>query len=150
MNNTHQCPNCKSHDIYGAKFDFNPGSMYEFKCNKCGLYEYKSSWEDGFVAWKSRWYTSYYSSKDQHTTSDSDKQIITHSIVQTPVKTTTETTKAVKEEEYYDFYSEQTDNKHILYWLFSYSHKAIWQFLNLLQPKFIIWRFKAYNQKVKL
>jgi uncharacterized protein (TIGR02996 family) len=51
------CPRCGSDDIFGKKFGaIGNASIYERKCQNCGLFEYKSNADKDFDEWYARWH----------------------------------------------------------------------------------------------
>jgi uncharacterized protein (TIGR02996 family) len=49
------CPNCQSANLRGGKTDLPKGTLYEYCCSDCGLFEQKLGTEPGFHAWIARW-----------------------------------------------------------------------------------------------
>lgn len=54
-----RCPRCGSHDLRGGKQDLPGGdTLYDFRCNACGLREDHLRSEADFDAWRRRWQSS--------------------------------------------------------------------------------------------
>jgi uncharacterized protein (TIGR02996 family) len=50
------CPRCGSHDLRGGKASFEDGALYDYRCFACGLSESMSTRDEGFSAWRDRWF----------------------------------------------------------------------------------------------
>jgi len=58
------CPRCAGGDIQGAKFGLGDVQLYEFRCRRCRLFEFRRTSDTDFDAWLSRWQADEDNSED--------------------------------------------------------------------------------------